>query len=689
MHGSRGTGLQPEDFNFRIERGEKTAGRDCESNTNDVKILVLDEPTAAITDKETEMLFDIIRELKKQGIGIIYISHRLSELLEIGDVCTVMRDGEYIDTVNIKDTTEDELTRLMVGRQVSFEKLENPHLKKDEVVLSVKNLNYKNLVRNVSFDLHKGEILGFAGLVGAGRTETAKTIIGDYKKDSGTVIYKGKEIGTNLSENIKNGIVYLSEDRKDEGLILMHSVAENIALPNLPKLCKPFLNRRKERSVSKDYIKSLKIKTFSELTDAKNLSGGNQQKVVIAKWLYSDADIYIFDEPTRGIDVGARDEIYNIMYDLIAKGASIIMISSDLVEVLKMSDRVVVMREGRINGIVENDGMLTQEETMKMELAEEENMKDKRVNISDWIIYIGMICIFVVFTIICSALGKQFLTLNNVMNIINQASINAVVAIGASLVILTGGIDLSVGSVVGFVGIFLALRLQEGMPIPVAIILCLVLGAAVGLFNGILISYGKVPAFIVTLGSMQAVRGLAQIINGGQAVSGFPLEIGAVMKTKLFGVIPIGVLYVIVFYAVMILILSYTKFGRRIYAAWRRTCGRLSGIKVKKLEVAVYVLCGIFAAFAGVMLLSRLLYADPSAGNSYEMNAIAASVIGGISMSGGKGRLANTVAGAIILATLTNGLQIMNVATYYQTVITGLVVIVAVFVDKRKERKAE
>ena len=340
--------------------------------SNDVKILVLDEPTAAITDKETEMLFDIIRELKKQGIGIIYISHRLSELLEIGDVCTVMRDGEYIDTVDIKDTTEDELTRLMVGRQVSFEKLENPHLKKDEVVLSVKNLNYKNLVRNVSFDLHKGEILGFAGLVGAGRTETAKTIIGDYKKDSGTVIYKGKEIGTNLSENIKNGIVYLSEDRKDEGLILMHSVAENIALPNLPKLCKPFLNRRKERSVSKDYIKSLKIKTFSELTDAKNLSGGNQQKVVIAKWLYSDADIYIFDEPTRGIDVGARDEIYNIMYDLIAKGASIIMISSDLVEVLKMSDRVVVMREGRINGIVENDGTLTQEETMKMELAEEE-----------------------------------------------------------------------------------------------------------------------------------------------------------------------------------------------------------------------------------------------------------------------------------------------------------------------------
>lgn len=305
-------------------------------------------------------------------------------------------------------------------------------------------------------------------------------------------------------------------------------------------------------------------------------------------------------------------------------------------------------------------------------------------------IYIGMVGIFLVFTIICSAMGKNFLNLNNIMNIVNQASINAIIAIGASMVILTGGIDLSVGSVVGFVGIFLAMNLKNGMSIPLAIVLCLLCGVLIGLFNGVLVSYGKVPAFIATLGSMQAVRGMAQIINGGQAVSGFPLEIGAVMKTRLFGVVPIGVLYVIVFYAIMVLVLSYTKFGRRIYALGGNPhAARLSGIKVKRLEVSVYVISGVFAAFAGVMLLGRLLYADPSAGNSYEMDAIAAAVIGGISMSGGKGRLANTVVGAIILATLTNGLQIMNVATYYQTVITGLVVIVAVFADKQKERKAE
>ena len=317
------------------------------------------------------------------------------------------------------------------------------------------------------------------------------------------------------------------------------------------------------------------------------------------------------------------------------------------------------------------------------------NTKHK-INLSNWMIYIGMVGIFLVFAIVCSAMGKNFLNLNNIMNIINQASINAIIAIGASLVILTGGIDLSVGSVVGFVGIFLAMNLKAGMSIPLAILLCLICGVAIGLFNGILVSYGKVPAFITTLGSMQAVRGLAQIINGGQAVSGFPLEIGAVMKTRFFGVVPIGVLYLAVFYTVMVLILSYTKFGRRIYAIGGNAhAARLSGIKVKRIEVSVYVLSGAFAAFAGVMLLSRLLYADPSAGNSYEMDAIAAAVIGGISMSGGKGRLANTVVGAIILATLTNGLQIMNVATYYQTVITGLVIIIAVFADKQKERKAE
>ena len=336
--------------------------------SNKVKILVLDEPTATLTDVETKQLFKIINDLKAKGIGIVYISHRMSELFEIGDRCTVLRDGEYVSTVELKDTNEDELTKMMVGRKISFQKIKNDYIQEDITVLEAKNINYKKLIKNVSINLKKGEILGIAGLVGAGRTELAKCIIGAYAKTSGEVFLNGKQLKCSVANSVKEGLVYLSEDRKDEGLVLMHSVRENIALPNLKKYGRIFLNTDEINKCCDDCIDILKIKTSSKSCETKNLSGGNQQKVVIGKWIKSDARVYIFDEPTRGIDVGAREEIYKIMYELLSKGASIIMISSDLVEVLKMCDRVVVMKEGQISGILDNDGKLTQETVLSYEL---------------------------------------------------------------------------------------------------------------------------------------------------------------------------------------------------------------------------------------------------------------------------------------------------------------------------------
>ena len=337
--------------------------------SNNVKVLVLDEPTASITDAETKMLFQIIAELKRRGIGIIYISHRMSELFEIGDRCTVMRDGKYVGTVMMKDTNEDELTKMMVGRNIDCKKMENKAIDTSQEVLKVEGLCYKNFLKDISFELHKGEILGFAGLVGAGRSEMAKCIIGEYKREKGSVTYLGKSLPNSVYKNIEQGIVYLSEDRKDEGLVLIHTAMENIALPNLKKLAAPFLNRKKMAKMAKHYIKELRVKTSSHLAEAKNLSGGNQQKLVIAKWIYAEADIYIFDEPTRGIDVGARDEIYNIMYDLVLRGASIIMISSDLCEILRVCDRVAVMKEGEITATLYNDEDLTQERILKYALS--------------------------------------------------------------------------------------------------------------------------------------------------------------------------------------------------------------------------------------------------------------------------------------------------------------------------------
>lgn len=305
-------------------------------------------------------------------------------------------------------------------------------------------------------------------------------------------------------------------------------------------------------------------------------------------------------------------------------------------------------------------------------------------------LYLGLVVIFIVFAVICSMMGKNFLTLNNMFNIITQASIISIIAIGASLVIVTGGIDLSVGSIVGFVGIFGGLILKAGMPLIAMGILCIAAGAAFGLVNGCLVSYGKVPPFIVTLGAMQIARGLALLINGGQPISSFPKGLGSLMASKVLGTVPVSVIYVFVFYAVIIFVMAYTKFGRHVYAAGGNICAaRLSGINVNKTVLMVYVLSGIFAAIGGIMLLSRLTYADPNAGSGYEMNAIASAVIGGISLSGGKGKIGNTLVGAIILSTLTCGLQIMNVATYYQTIVTGIVIIAAVFADKKKERQSE
>ncbi|NCD32117.1 MAG: sugar ABC transporter ATP-binding protein [Spartobacteria bacterium] len=328
----------------------------------ELKILVLDEPTAAITDTETVELFKIVRELKAKGVGIIYISHRMSELFEIGDRCTVMRDGEYVNTVTLDETNEDELTRMMVGRSVSFEKKVNECIDPDHKSLEVEGLYYKDFLKDINLDVKRGEILGIAGLVGAGRTELAKCIIGAYHTEHGTIKVHGDVLkGNSISETIEKKVVYLSEDRKDEGLVLIHGVNDNIALPNLARFKKFLLDDKKITSVTKDYIKKMRIKTSSYKAQVKTLSGGNQQKVVIAKWLCLDADVYIFDEPTRGIDVGARDEIYDIMYELIGHGAAIIMISSDLVEVLKMCDRVAVMHEGEIRHILDNDESLNQE----------------------------------------------------------------------------------------------------------------------------------------------------------------------------------------------------------------------------------------------------------------------------------------------------------------------------------------
>ena len=321
--------------------------------SHQAKVIIFDEPSAALTEKEIEDLFAIIRDLRKQNLGIIYISHRMDEIKVITDRVTVMRDGAYVGTLITDECTKEDIINMMVGRVIYEDPKTHSMVPADApVVLKVEHLNAGKMVQDVSFELRKGEILGFSGLMGAGRTETARALFGADPKTGGDIYINGQKVTINSPEDaVKNGIGYLSEDRKRYGIVVQKTITENSTLATLSKYMSGlFINKGAEKEVTEQYIKELDTKTPSADQLVVNLSGGNQQKVVIAKWLVRNCDILIFDEPTRGIDVGAKNEIYKLMNRLAAEGKSIIMISSEMTEILRMSDRIIVMCEGKKTG---------------------------------------------------------------------------------------------------------------------------------------------------------------------------------------------------------------------------------------------------------------------------------------------------------------------------------------------------
>ena len=353
--------------------GNLTVGKQqmCEiakAISHEAKVIIFDEPSAALTETEIEELFKIIRDLRDKGMAMVYISHRMDEIKAITDRVTVMRDGTYVGTIITKDSTKDDIINMMVGRVIYEDPKTQSNVPKDApVVLKVEHLNAGKMVKDVSFELHKGEILGFSGLMGAGRTETARALFGADPKDGGDIYINGQKVEINSPQDaVKYGIGYLSEDRKRYGVVVGKTVAENTTMATMEKFMKGlFINKKKEEEVAWTHVKALKTKTPTVDTEVVNLSGGNQQKVVIAKWLTRDCDILIFDEPTRGIDIGAKSEIYTLMNELVAQGKSIIMISSEMTEVLRMSDRVIVMCEGRKTGEIDISEA-TQENIMHM-----------------------------------------------------------------------------------------------------------------------------------------------------------------------------------------------------------------------------------------------------------------------------------------------------------------------------------
>ena len=335
------------------------------------RLIIMDEPTSSLTERETETLFGIIDKLKRSGVSVIFVSHKMNEVQRISDRVHILRDGVYIGCLEKEDVTEEKIIQMMVGRKFEsiFDKEQVPIT---DTVLEVKNLSTKDMLKDVSFKVRKGEILGFAGLVGAGRTEVMRAIFGIDKKDSGEIYMEGKKADIRSPQDaIRYGIGLVPEDRKNQGLVLGMTVKENISMPSLERISRAgFIDLQEEREMAEEYVEKLKVKTPGLEQKVVNLSGGNQQKVVISRWLATNPKVLILDEPTRGIDVGAKKEIHKLVSSLARQGIAIIMISSEMPEILGMSDRIIVMNEGRIKGELQR-GSASQEKIMEIAIVNE------------------------------------------------------------------------------------------------------------------------------------------------------------------------------------------------------------------------------------------------------------------------------------------------------------------------------
>lgn len=348
-----GVNISPKTVMSELSVGQQQMVEICKALMADAKVIIMDEPTAALTQSETVALFKVIESLRNKGVSMVYISHRMEEIFELCDRITVLRDGSYIGVKNIPETNMNEIVKMMIGREIG-ERYPSRDVKIGKEVLKVKGLTRKGTFHDVSFSVRAGEVLGVSGLMGAGRTEIMQAVFGNLSYESGTIEIDGEEVKiSNPRQAMEHGIGFITEDRKTEGLMLDKSIRENISLCNLGRISKSsVISKEAEKDMVAEAIKDLHIKCFGPFHECNNLSGGNQQKVVLAKWILTNPKILILDEPTRGVDIGAKKEIYNIINKLAAQGVAIIMVSSELPEVLGMSDNIMVVREGEVRGII-------------------------------------------------------------------------------------------------------------------------------------------------------------------------------------------------------------------------------------------------------------------------------------------------------------------------------------------------
>ena len=661
------------------------------------RVLLMDEPTAALTPREADRLFDIARRLRGEGAAIVFISHRLDEVFAISDRITVLRDGRCIATHRTIETGRPQIIAEMVGRELAAAE-ERVAATPGATRLEAIDLTRAGRFADVSLTLRAGEIVGMAGLVGAGRTDVARALFGIAPADAGVVKIEGRNVSvTSPRQAIDLGIAYVPEDRQQHGLLTPMTVSANTTMADLGGASRAgWLSSKRERGIARDWAARLRTRLRDVGQPARELSGGNQQKVVLAKWLQTRPTILIVDEPTRGIDVGAKAEVHGLLAELARGGTAILMISSDLPEVLSMSDRILVMREGRVTGEFAR-GEATQERVMQaatgavvasnrdLPAAQARRASSQMARLAAFR-EAGIAAIVALAFVACAIREPRFLSGDNLRSILLYLPIVAVVAMGQMMAIVSRNIDLSVGSILGLAAIVVGNLYvsHPAMPLPVALLAAMAVGGALGLLNGALVALLRVPSIIATLGTLTAYRGLIYLYSGGRQVE----------RESMATLLNLGLAWIVVAAVVVMALtalwLHFTRAGRSVFAIGSNPhAAALRGIAVAPVLLTIFTVTGALSGLAGLMFAARFGYVNPvSTGASMELVVISAVVIGGTNVFGGSGSVVGVLLGCTLLALVNTALPMLGISAFWQQAFYGAAILVAASADVLLQRRA-
>jgi rhamnose transport system ATP-binding protein len=669
----------------------------------DAKVLILDEPTAALTATEVDRLFGVIDTLRTQGVAMMFVGHRLEEIFRVSDRITVLRDGKLVSTVNTGDTTEAEVVRLMVGRTLGSLYDRTPS-ELGDVVLQTSGLASRGRFSGIDLMVRSGEVVGMAGLVGSGRTEVARALFGIDRPNAGSILLNGKPVSvTSPAKAIDLGIAYVSEDRRGQSVIEDFSILDNASLPMIGTTTRwGIIGKRAEQALVDGPLERMSLKFHDYFQPVRTLSGGNQQKVVLAKWLATNPRVLILDEPTQGIDIQAKAEVHRIIAELSDRGIAILLISSDMPELLGACDRIYVMNHGEIAAELSGEKMnqydvgLAATRVMPSRTTVGHGAKQVKPTAAQTsgaallsVLLrrreLGLIVALALIIVPLSLLNTNFYSRGNLADLAAYSSLLGLVGIGQMLVILTRNIDLSVASTLGLSAYLAAasIRAVSGAPIALGIGVALITGFVCGLFNGVVVAYGRVPSIVVTLGTLAVYRGTLSIVSNGDRVK--PEDVSATWlswtKTSLLGVSPV-VFVVIVVGALVAAIMYFTSRGRETYYVGSNPDGaELIGIPATRRVVTAFVVSGVLAGLTGAMWASYYPYVDGQVAFGLETAIIAAVVVGGVALRGGSGTVAGVLIGTLGLLAIRKVLTISGVPDQYLQAVYGAAIIAAVSVD--------